>query len=106
MPDSTPPHIPPAGTAQRPLQRWRSEGHQQQVDVVAEEVPVALRYNGAAFAVMMATPCELEDFALGFSLSECIVGRSGEIHDLDIVERDNGDDLHTRVGQCVRPWHV
>ena len=50
MPDSIPPHIPPAGTAQRPLQRWRGGTRQQQVDVVAEEVPVA-EYVALAQAV-------------------------------------------------------
>ncbi|CCP11861.1 Protein fdhD [Stenotrophomonas maltophilia SKK35] len=97
MPDSTPPHTPPAGTAQRPMQRWRSEGQQQQVDVVAEEVPVALRYNGAAFAVMMATPCDLEDFALGFSLSEGLITAPSQLLTIDVRPQLEGIELQMTV---------
>lgn len=99
MPDSTPPHTPPAGTAQRPLQRWRSEGHQQQVDVVAEEVPVALRYNGAAFAVMMATPCDLEDFALGFSLSEGLITTPSQLLSIEVRPQLEGIELQMIVSE-------
>ncbi|PSD25355.1 sulfurtransferase FdhD, partial [Stenotrophomonas maltophilia] len=52
--------------------------------MVAEEVPVALRYNDAAFAVMMATPCDLEDFALGFSLSEGLISAPSQLLSIDI----------------------
>ena len=66
-------------------------------ETVAEEVPVALVYNGISHVVMLATPTDLEDFALGFSLSECVVGRSGEIHDLEIVEQANGIEVHMQL---------
>ncbi|WP_439814416.1 formate dehydrogenase accessory sulfurtransferase FdhD [Zavarzinia sp. CC-PAN008] len=64
---------------------------------VAEEVPVALVYNGVSHAVMMATPADLEDFALGFSLSEGILERAGELLEVDPVPAGEGIALHLRV---------
>ncbi len=58
-------------------------------DVVAEEEPVVLVYNGVAHAVMLATPADLEDFALGFSLSEGIVAHPDECQ---LVQIEPGDD--------------
>ncbi|MFZ4215593.1 formate dehydrogenase accessory sulfurtransferase FdhD, partial [Pantoea endophytica] len=69
------------------------------VDVVAEEVPVALRYNDAAFAVMMATPCDLEDFALGFSLSEGLIATPSQLLSIDIRPQLEGIELQMTVAE-------
>lgn len=61
------------GFVRRPIERWRHGETCHENDQVAEEIPVALRYNGVPFAVMMATPHDLHDFALGFSLSEALI---------------------------------
>jgi len=57
---------------------------------IAAEVPVALAYNGVSHVVMMATPSNLVDFSLGFSVSEGILADSTELLDLEIEERKTG----------------
>ena len=59
-----------AGYLRRSVTRVRDESVQLAEDLLAEEIPVAMHYDGVAFAVMMATPHDLEDFAYGFSLTE------------------------------------
>ncbi|HEX3404563.1 MAG TPA: formate dehydrogenase accessory sulfurtransferase FdhD [Acetobacteraceae bacterium] len=57
---------------------------------IPEETPVALSYNRTAYAVMLATPADLEDFAIGFSVTEGVVQRADEIEELDIVPAEQG----------------
>ena len=61
-----------------------------QVDRVAEETPVALEYNGISHATMLASPIDLEDYALGFSLTEGIIERPTEVRGIDVVPQHNG----------------
>ena len=55
-----------------------------------EEAPVALEFNGIAYAVMMATPAELEDFATGFALTEGLAASRDEIGEITVAETDMG----------------
>jgi FdhD protein len=56
----------------------------------APEIPVALEYNGLSYAVMMASPTDLEDFVTGFALTEGLAGRVGDVTGIDLAETDKG----------------
>ncbi|OAP39116.1 formate dehydrogenase accessory protein FdhD [Sinorhizobium glycinis] len=65
--------------------------------VVPEETPIALSYGGSTHAVMMATPADLEDFAVGFSLTEGVITDPDQIEAVDVVAEDKGIDLQIRL---------
>ena len=77
-----------------------ASGRELREDEVVVEAPVALLYNGEPFAVMMATPGDLEDFALGFALSEGIVNDATEFKLVDVVASDEGHALHAAIPQA------
>lgn len=72
-------------------------------DWLAEEVPVALVYNGISHAVMMATPANLEEFALGFSLTEQIISRPEQIYGIDVVPACQGVEIQIELAsECFQ----
>ncbi|MCX2696609.1 MULTISPECIES: formate dehydrogenase accessory sulfurtransferase FdhD [Ochrobactrum] len=75
----------------------RHSNYQESDREVPEEVPIAMSYNGSTQAVMMATPADLEDFAVGFSLTEGIISQFSEIEDLNIEVLDKGIDIQMRL---------
>lgn len=77
---------------------WKRQNLQHpQPDELAEEVPVALVYNGISHVVMMATPKDLAQFAVGFSLSEGIIENRGEIYGMDVVQACNGLEVQIEL---------
>lgn len=84
-------------TMRRPLTRLEDAERTADDAVVAEEVPVALTYNGRPHAVMMATPADLEDFAVGFTLTEGIVGSAEQIQHLEVTRHAQGVEVDLTI---------
>jgi FdhD protein len=74
-----------------------SSGHR----IVAEETAIALSYGGSTEAVMMATPADLEDFAIGFSLSEGIIASLDEVEAIEVEAASGGIDLQIALKEDV-----
>jgi FdhD protein len=87
MPQLPPPVCSVARTA------FRGDAVTRGVRAIPEETPVAFSYNRSAYAVMLATPADLEDFAVGFSLTEGLVRTAPEIEELDVVAVEQGIEL-------------
>ena len=85
------------GSVVREVRRLRGADEQLLDDHIAEEVPVAFVYNDEPFAVMMATPADLPDFATGFALSEGIIESPGEIAIEGIDELIEGIQMRLRI---------
>lgn len=90
------------GKLQSPIQRvkrlaWRGSELMPGERTIPEETAVSFTYNRTAQAVMLATPADLEDFAIGFSLSESLVASASDIEELEIVPHDNGIELRMSI---------
>lgn len=75
----------------------RASGTSAATRMVPEETPVALSFAGTTHAVMMASPADLEDFALGFSLTEGIIASPEEIESIAIEDQGAGIDIQIRL---------
>jgi len=82
------------GSIHRTARRLTAGGSEALDEIVAEEVAVALVYNGISHAVMMATPCDLEDLGRGFSFTERIVEKASEVYDIDIEDMRDSAGVH------------
>jgi len=90
---------PPHGGGARlaSVVRWRDGQRRVVDDWVTEEVPVALEFNGVSHAVMLATPADLEDFALGFGLAEGIFASPADLHDCEVDHSPQGITVAMQV---------
>jgi len=80
-----------------PIRRHRGDDAIEGAHTVAVETPVALVYQGLSHVVMMATPADLADFGLGFSLSERVLTSAGELKSIEAVEADQGIVLRMAI---------
>ena len=86
-----------AGLTEVDVKRWHQGELSIDKDRIAEETPIALIYNGISHVVMLATPQDLEDFALGFSLSEGILQDKSELYGIETIRQEQGIELRLEV---------
>lgn len=85
-------------TGAQEISLWsRNDLQHAKPDMLAEEVPVALVYNGISHVVMMASPKDLEWFAIGFSLSEGIIEKTSDIYGIDVLASCNGIEVQIEL---------
>lgn len=72
------------------LRTGRHTAGYPELDELAQEIPVALEYNGISHATLLATPTDLEDLAYGFSFTEGIIRTARDLYDLEIIEAAQG----------------
>lgn len=86
-----------ANYRQHLVNRWQGRQHSEEQDYIAEEVPIVLVYNGVSHVVMLATPTNLEDFALGFSMTEGIIQSAQEFLSARVYQRANGIEVNIKI---------
>src|SRR4051812_24864545 len=87
----------PTAEAAYQLLRRDADGVESHSEPVAEEVPVAMVFNGLSHVVMMASPTDLEDFALGFSLTEGIIESKSELTDCETQRAGEGIEARIEI---------
>lgn len=92
--------MPNATSSVYTVSRFRNGSTENTDDILAEETPVALVYNGIAHVVMMATPADVTELALGFSLSEGILTHVGELYDIETKAGCNGIEVHLEIASA------
>ena len=81
---------------------WQDGKLMMAEDQVATEAPLAMVYNGISHVVMMSTPNDLEDFGIGFSLSEGIVSNPKQLLDFEEISTDTVSYTHLTLPTILR----
>ena len=79
------------------VDRWKGQLYERREDFIAEEVPISLIYNQIPHVVMLATPTNLEEFALGFSITEGIIKSPHELLSARVYNRSNGIEVQLKI---------
>lgn len=88
--------LPKAGETRR-IVRVQGNAWQHDDDHLATEVPIALEYNGISHAVLLASPCDIDDLVLGFSCTEGVLDSPEQLYELDIENTPEGLIAHARI---------
>jgi len=99
------PALVPEGVQAAEVVACREGRVRTEPDWLAEEVPVALVFNGISHAVMLATPAALEDFALGFGLTEGLLAHAGELYGVEVQPVAEGIELQLDVAAACA-WRL
>src|SRR5258707_69632 len=78
-----------------PARQWREGSFEARTEQVVEETPVVIVYNNIPHVVMMATPRDLEDFAVGFSVTEELIRSPADLEAIEVVKYSQGIELRT-----------
>lgn len=97
---SSPPEHPDSVAAQVTRVRGGVIAPGAEADQLAEETPVALEFNGISHATMLATPADLEDFAVGFSLSEGIIDSMADVRGIDVLPQCDGIVVQVEIASA------
>lgn len=97
--------VVPPGVLTQEVTAWRSGHAMHHPDWLAEEVPVALVFNGISHAVMLVSPDQLEDFALGFGLTEGLLTDARELYGIDIQQTAQGLEVQLEVASACE-WRL
>ena len=79
------------------VDRWSQGATTHTTDQVAEEVPIAIVFHNVPHVVMLATPANFEDFAVGFTLSEGLVAHPDEIREVEVTQGAEAVDVRVTV---------